>query len=197
MVRVDPDTLAPTVLVFQYNPHTVSRSLEIATSTSRAEVGQLTGQPVETLQFELVLDATDAREQGSGNATVATALEALVGFVTPAVADLTAQIEAASRGAFEVLPAAAPITLLVLGADRVLPVTVTELSITEEAHDADLTPTLARVSLSARVLTLADLPPSHAAHALALANATAREARGATATTTSVAGALGSDAALL
>lgn len=192
-----PETLQPTVLEFQYNPHTVTRNFEIASGSGRSEVGQLTGQPVETIQFELVFDAADALEAGGDPGTVADHLAALVNVITPAVDDLVGVLQAADQGAFEVLPPASPITLLVLGARRVLPVAFTELSIAEEGHAADLTPTLARASVTARVLTLDELPPSHVGHALALANAAAQETRGQAATTQSLAGALGADRPLL
>ena len=51
----------------------------------------------------------------------------------------------------------APLTLFVWGPQRVLPVRLTELSVTEEAFDPQLNPIRAKVSLGLRVLTYNDL----------------------------------------
>ena len=61
----------------------------------------------------------------------------------------------------EVLPIEAPLTLFVWGAQRVVPVRVTDLSITEEAFDAALNPIRAKVSLGLRVLSVDDLGFDH------------------------------------
>ena len=49
-------------------------------------------------------------------------------------------------------------TLLVWGVNRVLPVRITDFSITEEAYDVSLNPIRAKVSLGLRVLNYDDLP---------------------------------------
>ena len=61
----------------------------------------------------------------------------------------------------EVAPVEAPLTVLVLGRSRVLPVRITEFSVTEEAFDASLNPIRAKVSVGVRVLTVDDLGFSH------------------------------------
>ena len=77
---------------------------------------------------------------------------------SPATADLEAAEALASRGTLEVLPLPSPLLLLVLGANRIVPVRITEFSIIEEAFDTQLNPIRARVSLGLRVLTIDDLP---------------------------------------
>jgi hypothetical protein len=67
----------------------------------------------------------------------------------------------AGLGMIEVAPVEAPLTVLVLGVRRVLPVRVTELSVTEEAFDTSLNPIRAKVNLSVRVLTVNDLGFRH------------------------------------
>ena len=59
------------------------------------------------------------------------------------------------------LPLEAPLTLFVWSKQRVVPVRVTELSITEEAFDVDLNPIRAKVSLGLRVLSVDDLGFDH------------------------------------
>lgn len=66
-----PD-LSPTVIVFQYNPDEVSRSLQmpsVAGSTGRGEANRLNGPPQETLTLSVEIDATDQLEKLGENAT--------------------------------------------------------------------------------------------------------------------------------
>ena len=51
----------------------------------------------------------------------------------------------------------APLTLFVWSATRIVPVRITDLSITEEAFDPTLNPLRAKVSLGLRVLSIDDL----------------------------------------
>jgi hypothetical protein len=196
LVSVDPNAPTPAVVAFQYNPHTLTRSFEVQGATGGPEAGQLTGPPRETIRLELVLDAADAQETGGGAQGVAPQLAALQTLVTPRSADVRANLALAASGSIEILPPPAPVTLFVWGGDRVLPVAVTELGITEEAHDAALNPTLARVTVALRVLSYADLPAGHPAHALTLANQVTAENRAAGAVSGSLDGVLGSGARL-
>ena len=63
----------------------------------------------------------------------------------------------------------APLTLFVWSKNRVLPVRLTEFSITEEAFDPLLNPIRAKVSLGMRVLSTNDLPSSHKGYSLFVA----------------------------
>ncbi len=60
----------------------------------------------------------------------------------------------------QILPPEAPLTLFVWGPERVLPVRLESLNITEEAHDALLNPVRARVELSLNVLSAHDFKAS-------------------------------------
>ena len=51
----------------------------------------------------------------------------------------------------------APLTLFVWSKSRIVPVRLTEFSVTEEAFDAELNPIRAKVSLGMRVLSVDDL----------------------------------------
>ena len=75
----------------------------------------------------------------------------------PASAHLTANNGEAASGTLEIAAAQAPLTLFVFGAHRVVPVRITELSITEEAFDIELNPLRAKISLGLRVLSIDDL----------------------------------------
>jgi hypothetical protein len=79
-------------------------------------------------------------------------------------------------GIIEVIPPEAPLTLLIWGLKRVLPVRLTQLTITEEAFDPVLNPIRAKVSLDLRVLTYQDLGLLSVGGALFMAHQVAKEA---------------------
>jgi hypothetical protein len=68
-----------------------------------------------------------------------------------------------------VLPLEAPLTLFVWSKQRIVPVRVTELSITEEAFDVALNPIRAKVTLGLRVLSVDDLGFRHRGGSLFMA----------------------------
>jgi hypothetical protein len=194
VVSIEPTSLTRTVVAFQYNPHTLTRTFEVQGAVGGREAGQLAGPPRESVRVELVLDSSDTQEVGRGALGVAPQLAALQGLVTPRSADVLSNLRLAASGAIEILPPPGPVSLFVWGPRRVLPVAITELGVTEEAHDAALNPTLARVTLGMRVLTYADLPTGHSAHALTLAGQIGRETLAAGAVTGALDGVLGSRA---
>jgi hypothetical protein len=60
-------------------------------------------------------------------------------------------------GTIEIVPMESALTLFIWNATRILPVRITEFSITEEAFDVNLNPIRAKVSLGMRVLNVDDL----------------------------------------
>src|SRR3954453_12306153 len=67
LVGIDIFRPIPSVVVFQYNPETVTRTLQAQTageSGARSEVTRLKGAPVETIKLDVEIDATDQLEQG-------------------------------------------------------------------------------------------------------------------------------------
>jgi hypothetical protein len=85
-------------------------------------------------------------------------LEALV---NPSVEEILAVAAATQNGTLEILPPEAPLVLFVWSKNRVVPVRVTEFSVTEEAFDPSLNPIRAKVSLGLRVLSTDDLGFTH------------------------------------
>ena len=79
-------------------------------------------------------------------------------------------------GTLEILPPEAPLLVFVWSRNRIVPVRVTEFSVTEEAFDPDLNPIRAKVSLGLRVLTTDDLGYAHRGGTLFLAYLRTREA---------------------
>ena len=67
----------------------------------------------------------------------------------------------ANAGTLEIIPLEQPLTLFVWSKSRVVPVRLTEFSITEEAFDPNLNPIRAKVSLGMRVLNVDDLGFAH------------------------------------
>ncbi len=163
IIGVDPFNPLASIAVFQYNPDTVTRSLQVQGSGDggdRSEAMRLKGPPIETIKMDVEIDATDQLEKADGIATtlgIYPQLSALEMLIYPKSALVIANTILMALGTVEVLPPTAPFTLLVWGIKRVVPVRLTELSITEEAFDQALNPTRAKVSLGLRVLSYNDL----------------------------------------
>jgi hypothetical protein len=175
LVLLDPDTSAVRrVISLQYNPDQLSRSLQIQGQTGEGdhlEALRLKGPPIETIKLEAEIDATDQLEfplqhPDAVRLGIAPQLAALETIIYPESADLQAADDLAASGAFEIFPLAAPLILFVAGKNRILPVRITEFSITEEAFDPALNPLRAKVSLGMRVLSVNDLDFSSKANSL-------------------------------
>lgn len=153
------------VIVLQYNPDSLSRTLQVQgignESGDRVEVMRLKGPPIETLKLDAEIDATDQLEFPEQNATTTQfglfpALSALETIVYPTSDRLLSNNSLANTGTLEIVPLEAPLTLFVWSKTRVIPVRLTEFSITEEAFDIQLNPIRAKVSLGMRVLSVTD-----------------------------------------
>jgi hypothetical protein len=171
IVLIDPTTSAIIrIIALQYNPDTLSRTLQVqamsAESGDRLEALRLKAPPIESIKLDAEIDATDQLEFPDQNpmATqlgIYPQLAALETMVYPTSAQLQANDSLAQAGTLEIAPAEAPLTLFVWGRTRVLPVRITEFSITEEAFDTALNPIRAKVSLGLRVLSVTDLSFGH------------------------------------
>lgn len=164
----------PSMIAFQYNPATVSRSIdpyrpegpegEKYATVARAQPGP----PTETISLTLELDATDYLED-PGNHPVGS----LVGVSSP-IASLekimypTGKVLDAVIGAIKgalglggpsaVPRSQVPVVLFFWGPSRIVPVRVTSLTIEEQGHTPLLYPVLATARLSMRVLAPSDFP---------------------------------------
>jgi hypothetical protein len=171
IVLVDPASGAVKRLItLQYNPDTLTRTLQpqgVATeSAGRSEPLRLKGPAIETIKLEADLDATDQLEFPDRNANAVAAgvgpqLAALETIIYPTSASLIANNVLANVGTLEIAPMEAPLALFIWSKNRVVPVRITEFSITEEAFDVALNPIRAKVSLSLRVLSVDDLGFDH------------------------------------
>jgi hypothetical protein len=178
LVLLDPVTsVVRRVIVLQYNPDTLTRTLQVqgaGDNADRSEVLRLKGPAVETLKLDAEIDATDQLEVAQPGAVVLQSgifpqLSALETILYPTTTQLIANNTLAAAGMLEILPMESPLTLFVWSAFRIIPVRITEFSITEEAFDTRLNPIRAKVSLGMRVLSVTDLGFAHRGSAIYLA----------------------------
>jgi len=192
-----PDPV-PTVILFQYNPASLSRSMEIRTAGGGDAAGEeafrIADAPVETIKADIEFEGADGNGGADGVLARLAALELLI---TPKTATVVANTVLAQLGTIELIPPQAPFTLFVYGGHRILPVRITEYSVTEDAHEPDLKPIRAKVSLGMKVLTYSDLPFTHPGHHLYLAHQVAKEVLAKQASVSGLAAVLGSDARIL
>ena len=166
LVLIDADTSAvQRIIVLQYNPDTLSRTLQpqaVKESGDRAEAMRLTGPPVETIKLDAEIDATDQLEFPDQHANavqfgIQPQLAALETILYPASAQLLSNNALAAAGMLEILPTLSALTLFVWSKSRIVPVRISDFSVTEEAFDTALNPLRAKVSLGMRVLSVTDL----------------------------------------
>ena len=166
IVLVDPTTSAVRrIIALQYNPDTVSRTLQVqgaGETGERSDVLRLKGTPVETIKLDAEIDLTDQLEfpdqnPDAGRLGLYPQLAALETIIYPSSSQLSANHNLAQVGTLEILPMEAPLTLFIWSKNRILPVRITDFSITEEAFDPSLNPIRAKVSLGMRVLSVSDV----------------------------------------
>lgn len=171
----------PNVIIFQYNPETITHGFTAASGESPAHPPQggdplaARGVPGESFSFSLALDANDMiagpNPVAAGLATVSgvyTRLAAiemlqyptapsgagLLGTVSASVGPTGLSVGGSSAAQSSAVPRAqVPVVLFVWGPQRIVPVRVTNLSITEKLFDRFLNPTHADVRITLRVLT--------------------------------------------
>src|ERR1700746_2940995 len=172
IVTMDPDTSAVrSVIALQYNPDSLSRTLQIQSLPGgqdgvRVDALRLRGPAVETIKLEAELDATDQLEFPDQNPNAAQFglhphLAQREMLINPTVETLQSDDAMANAGTLEIIPLEQPLTLFVWSKSRVVPVRLTDFSITEEAFDPHINPIRAKVSLGMRVLNVDDLGFSH------------------------------------
>lgn len=158
-------------IALQYNPDSLTRSYQVQGvggdgGGERAQPFRLKGPAIETIKLEADVDATDQLEHPDNNANavafgIGPQIALLEALVNPSVEEILAVAAATQNGTLEILPPEAPLVLFVWSKNRVVPVRVTEFSVTEEAFDPSLNPIRAKVSLSLRVLSTDDLGFAH------------------------------------
>jgi hypothetical protein len=167
IVLIDDTTgIVQRIITFQYNPDTVTRTLQVQgigqEGGDRLEALRLKAPAQETIKLDAEIDATDQLEHPDRNDLtvkqgIYPVLSALETIVYPSSIRLVANNVLAFLGTLEILPMEEPLSLLVLGKQRIIPVRFTDFTITEEAFDPILNPIRAKVSLGMRVLSVFDI----------------------------------------
>jgi hypothetical protein len=163
IIGLDPFNPLASVVVFQYNPDTLTRTLTAKTvggTAAQGEALRIAGPPTENITLNIEIDAADQLEKADGLATTMglyPTLSSLEMLLYPKSALVIANEVLANVGMIEIVPPEAPLTLFIWGIKRVVPVRLTTFSITEEAFDTNLNPIRAKVALGLRVLNYQDL----------------------------------------
>jgi hypothetical protein len=164
IMSLDPTTGIPLgTIVFEYNPETLRRSLKpqaVGEQPDRSEILRLTGPPIEQIKCDIEIDASDQLALGDPVAVslgIQPQLSALELLVYPASGVLIANEILSLVGTIEILPMDSALTVFVWSSQRITPVRITELDITEEFFDPQLNPIRAKVSLGMRVLSISDV----------------------------------------
>jgi hypothetical protein len=186
------------IVIFQYNPAELRRTLRPRSAPSEQQVGpadahRIWGAPTETITMTVEVDAADQLETGdpvAATAGIAPQLASLEMLLYPDSLQVIANTALMAAGVIELLPPEGPLTVLVWGPGRAVPVRLEDLTITEQAFDPGLFPTRATVEVSLQVLSYSDLPVSDPGYTLFLVHQVLKE------TMASVAGVTGAISAL-
>jgi hypothetical protein len=172
---------APNVIAFQINPETISHSWDQPKGGGDSGDGTrinydplaVTGVPAETFSFTLMMDANDEIAEigvnpAAGGVAMAVgayarlaALEMLqypMASASSLLGQVSATLKTAAVGAGvapqTTVPASqVPVVLFVWGVQRIVPVRITRLQITEKLYDRMLNPVQAEAQISLSVLT--------------------------------------------
>lgn len=202
IVAFRPPVPIPSVIAFQFNPESLSRTIEARSAEGEGgtETFRLAGAPTETIKIETVFDATDQLELNDQVATdlgLHPRLAALETLIYPQSATVIANTVLMALGTIEILPMKSPFTVFIWGKSRILPVKLSGLSITEEAYDPNLNPIRAKVSMDLGVLSYSDLRTTHPGYAMFLSHQVVKEAMGLIGQTNGLASVLGSDMSII
>ena len=182
IIGVDIFNPLASVVVFQYNPDTMTRRLEPRAAGGdgdRGEALRLAG-PAQRDHHDLAWRSTprissSRRIPSRWRTGISPTLAALEMMLYPKSALVIANTILSAIGTVEMLPAEGPLILFVWGPTRVLPVRLTSLTITEEAYDTLLNPTRAKAEISLTVLSYNDLKVTTPGHALFLVHQVTKE----------------------
>jgi hypothetical protein len=181
IVAVDPKGPLSRIVIFQYNPDEVRRSLEPAGGAGGggSDVNRAWGAPSESITMTVELDAADQLAAGdplAGATGILPQLSALEMLLHPGSVQVIANTVLLAAGTIEILPIDLPMAVLVWGPGRVLPVKLTGLTINEQAFNPGLAPLRASVEIGAKVLTYDDLSVTDIGFGLYVAHVVAKEA---------------------
>ncbi|MEA3273924.1 MAG: hypothetical protein U9Q81_01200 [Pseudomonadota bacterium] len=181
IIGLDAFNPVASVVVFQFNPEKLTRTLKPQTSGGEGsifETQRLKGAPEETIKMELLFDAADALAEGDGiteSLGLYPQLSALEMLVYPKSALVITNTVLLATGTIEVIPPTGPMTLFVWGPQRIVPVQIKELSVEEQTYDSNLNPIKTKATLSLKVLSYNDLSLTHPSYWIFLLHQIAKE----------------------
>jgi hypothetical protein len=183
IVAVDPRSPLSRIVAFQYNPDQMTRTLTPRAAPSAQQVGpadahRIWGAPNEKITMTVDVDATDHLETGDPVAAttgIAPQLSALETLLYPSSALVITNAALLLAGTIEILPPEGPLTVLVWGPGRAVPVRLQSLTVTEQAFNVALFPIRASIALTLDVLSYNDLPATDAGYALFLVHQVLKE----------------------
>jgi hypothetical protein len=187
LVAYETDLAAgiPNIVMFQYNPEQLSRTLTTQRAGdkpekagyAREEVLKVAGPPLEGVTLKIILDATDQLEHPLLNPHVVEfglhpALAALELLLYPPAQKVQQAEQLGDDTAAQMSDDSqkVPLVLFVWGSNRILPVQITSFSVVEEFFDPNLNPIRASVDLGMQVITYLAAAPGTLAHSTALTN---------------------------
>jgi hypothetical protein len=173
------------VVLFQYNPDEVSRTIqprqtEAGGGQAQAGAGakSVAGAPSETVSLTAEIDAGDqlaASDPVAATLGILPQLSVLEMLLHPDSATVFARAAMMAAGTIEIVPVEKPLAVLVWGPARIVPIKLTNLQITEQAYSPTLQPIRASAQIAASVLTYDDLPIGDVGYGLSVAHLVAKE----------------------
>lgn len=175
--------LMPNVIVFQFNPESITHTWTAAPAADATDKDSkpnplvVKGVPGETFSFTLTVDSNDDIANGGANPIPAVLAEAsgvyprlaalemlqyptgssgggLIGGVSASISSSGLGLSTPSSSASTTVPQSqVPTVLFVWGPQRIVPVRVTALTITERLYDGLLNPSHAEAQITLKVLT--------------------------------------------
>lgn len=155
--------LVESTIALQYNPETLTRTLELQKSGSgeNEHPARISGPPAETFSIEAYIDVVDQLEdpdnhESAVHSGVHPQLAQLELIVSPSSAGVITRHALNAIGLVEIIPPPGPVVVFVWGKNRIQPVEITSVSVVEEDFDPELNPIRARVTLGMRSITVDD-----------------------------------------
>jgi len=182
IVALDSFNPLASIVIFQYNPAELTRTLTPKGSgDDKTPIGtqRLTGPPKESITLRVTIDAANQLQQGDRQAAtmgIYPQLAALEMLLYPKSSLVLANTALAALGTLELEPPVPPLTLFIWGEKRVVPVTLSSYSVTEQYHDPNLNPIVAEANLTLDVLSYADFLSSQRGYYVFLAHQVVKEA---------------------
>jgi hypothetical protein len=173
------------VVIFQYNPDEVSRTIQPRGEGGGGGQGQggggakpVAGAPSETVSLTAEIDATEqlaANDPVAATLGILPQLSVLEMLLHPDSTAVFARAVMMAAGTVEIVPVEKPLAVLVWGPARIVPIKLTNLQITEKAYSPTLQPIRASAQIAATVLTYDDLPVGDVGYGLSVAHLVAKE----------------------